>query len=158
MLLAWAQEQFDILISLDLNPRQRFIAASGLAQFKIDPTPIAYIPVIIDRKSQYLTFEQLAETVNKISIVILKSSFADIPESHHSISHLDGYALIKTLIGNFFTLVMNGNIPQNNNSIIDCLHRAILKKGKTPIWTLKKSFAPSHFGGHMDALIVSVEK
>lgn len=153
---SWGKEQFRILMSSPLEPLERYAAASNLCNFKIDPTCIALIPVVINRQTSLLNFDDLARIAERYKIAIFKSSMMNNAETHHNIAHLDGYALIRPLThGNFLSLKMNSSIPVCNNSIIDCLHRSMLAQGKKPQWDIIKSIANGHFGP-MDALVVSV--
>ena len=153
---AWAEEQFGLLLKTPLDPIERYAAASSLCNFKIDPTQLASIPVVVDRKMYLLSFDELAKLVERTKVAIFKSAMMDHSEVHHNITHLDGYALIRPFaLGNFLSLQMTSNIPTRNNSIIDCLHRKIVANGKSPEWRVLPSIAQAHFGP-MDAVIVSI--
>jgi hypothetical protein len=152
----WAEEQLSLLKAENLSPFERFAAASSLSHFNTDPTEIASILINLDNNHLFLTFNQLADLVDTTHIAIFKSGHMDHAEIHHGLSEFKGYALIRPLMnGGFITLKMKDGIPEDRNSLIGCLHRAIIAKGKTPVWTVQKDAAGSYFGP-MDLLIVSI--
>lgn len=155
---AWAEEQVKIICRSTLQPFDRHILATSLCAFKVDPIEIATLVVAINKKLQIVTFEELAQLASKMEIVILKSKYMDHAEIHHDTEFLDGKALIRPLKnGAFLSLKMIAGIPENNFSIIDCLHRTLVKQGKIPIWRLDLNIGKSSLGV-MDALVVTVQK
>ena len=77
-----------------------------------------------------MSFDQMVEFSRIKGIAFLESDMRDYMETHHDIVDIEGYALVRPLsLGSFLSLKMIDNIPENNNSIIDCLHRSIIQKG-----------------------------
>jgi hypothetical protein len=46
-------------------------------------------------------------------------------------------------------------VPKKINSIIGCLHRAVIARGNVPVWKISKSRYESSFGG-MEELTLTV--
>lgn len=152
----WAQDQLDELVTLQLNPFESYSAASSLCHFKVDPTQIAKILVIVNNESHFYTIEGLAELSKSQGIAFLESGFGEHIETHHSINALDGYALVKPLNnGSFLSLKMENEVPEKNNSIFDCLYRSILAKGTEPMIKSIDNIATNSFGQGMNAIIIS---
>ncbi|SNR60859.1 HD domain-containing protein [Hymenobacter mucosus] len=156
-MLEWAQEQYDMLKEHDLDPFSRYSTASSLCHFGIDPTLIGRILVLINNQYIFLSFDQIAELAERIKIGFFKSSFGNYIETNHETTPMDEYALIRPLqAGNFITLNLSSGFPPNDNSIADCIHRAIVKRGKTPLWTTESSVIKSFFG-MIDFVTLSIQ-
>ncbi len=152
----WAEEQYKLLKTLPLNHIQRHIAASGLSHFKVDPIDIATVLVSLDTIRRFVTFDELANLSDTADIMIFKSYFGNHVDTHHNINHWPGRILILPLThGEFVSLDMSNGIPDNNYSIIDCLNRTLVKKGKNPVWTTEANVATSNLNMVMSALVVS---
>jgi hypothetical protein len=153
----WASGQLKELLTLGLNPIEKFSAASSLCYFKVDPTEIAMILVSVNRQQEFYTFDQLADLSLKFGIAFLKSGFGEHMETHHNILDLPDYALIKPLRnGSFLSLNFDeGNKPKENNSILDCLYRKILSKGYSVNIDTVKNIGTNSFNLNISAIIVS---
>ncbi|MEA5405476.1 ATP-binding protein [Arcicella sp. DC2W] len=157
----WGKQQLNELMKLNLSPFEKYIASSSLCHFKIDPSNLAVIPIICNGQMKFLSFEDLAELSTRVCIAFLNSSLGDggHMEMHHSISELEGYALIRPLaLGSFLSLKIDNGIPENNLSILDCLYRAILKKGYNPALGELVSVGINSFNQNISAITLAAIK
>ena len=155
---AWAKEQLRELISLNLSPIEKYIASSSLCQFKIDPTDLALILTVYNSKLEFLSFDQLADLSLNTKVAFLKSELGGggHMETYHNIQEIDGYALIRPLTNSpFLSLKIINEVPENNFSILDCLYKAILKNGYTPILSEITNIGQNTFGQNISAITVS---
>lgn len=154
---AWANDQLKDLLKLNLNPIERYSAASSLCHFKVDPTELAMILISINKQQAFYTFDQLADLSLSLGIAFLESGFGDHIETHHSILDLPNYALIRPLNNSSFLSLKFGeeSIPEKNNSILDCLYRKIVFKGYEVNVDKIKSIGRNSFDQSINAIIVS---
>jgi len=155
----WAQRQLELLTEMELNVVERYIAASNLCHFNVDPIDIATVPVSVNGQIHFLSFDILSNLIGHTRIAFLTSSIfrRESIDSFNEIQSIPGFALIKAFRGNNFNfLKVNGGIPENNNSILDCLHRTVIKAGKSPVYEYQKTDLVSRYGEKYDLLIVSV--
>lgn len=155
----WANNQLKELLSLNLDPYERFAAASSLCHFKIDPTELAQVLISINKQQQFCTFGQLADLSLSSGIAFLESGFGDHMETHHTILDLPNYALIRPLKNSpFLSLKFNKkNEPIENNSIIDCLFRKIKNKGYEVNIDKVENIGVNKFNQSIAAIIVSAK-
>jgi hypothetical protein len=154
----WAEDQFKGLLESKLDPAEQCVVAAGLAQFKIDPSPIMRVFVGFDGKLAFLDLRELTALLERMDAIVLKPSFMDYADFHNSIFHLPNRALIRPYGGGiFYNLAMNAGLPKENYSVIGCLHRALLAQGKLPRWRVEKGVAHSPVFGLLDAVVVSVK-
>ena len=95
-----------------------------------------------------------------MGIAFLEAWFGGHIETHPTIIELPNYALIRPLSNSsFLDLKLNeNNIPEQNNSIIDCLYRAICNRGFKPVIKRIKNVSKNSFNEKIDAIIVSSVK
>lgn len=153
----WAQDQLEDLLKLNLNPIERYCAASALCHFMVDPSEIALILISINKQQVFCTFDELADLSLRSGIAFLKSSFGDHIETHHSILDLPNYVLIKSLSNSsFLDLKLDEeNRPVENNSIIDCLYRKIVSRGYHVNIDIEINIGQNSFGQSINAIIIS---
>lgn len=154
---AWAKDQLNELVGLNLNPIEKYVASSALCEFEIDPSELALILTIYNGKVEFLSFEQLAELSRKMKIAFLNSGLGGgHMETHYNFQELQGYALIRPITNSsFLSLKMNNGIPENNFSIIDCLYRAITKKRYTPVLEEVSNVGKNLLGQNVSAITLS---
>lgn len=154
---SWAQEQLKELLSLDLNPFERYIASSSLCAFKVDPSELALIPVSYTNKLTFFSFDQLAELSKSKHIAFLDSGLGGGHiEMRHKIRELNGYLIITPITNSsFLSLKMDNEIPENNFSILDCLYRAIIHKGYKPIFRRLVNVGINDLGYNINAIILT---
>ena len=154
----WANEQFELLKKLRLNPLERYCASAALCHFKIDPSDFANILVSIDKQRTFLTINQLAAIALTKEIAFIQVSYSDGNhiEMHHKITDLEGYILILPITGGeFLSLKRNEqNIPENNFSILDCIYRKIKSQGFEPEISQIKNVGKNNFNQDIDALTI----
>lgn len=155
---AWAEAQLNELLSLKLLDFERYFAASSLCKFNVDPSKLALILTVYNDKKEFLSFDQLAELSLSMPIAFLNSELAsgEHIEIYHDIKSIQGLALITPLSNSsFLSLKRDNGIPENNNSILDCLYRSILNKGYTPNLSDVSSIGQNLFRYNINAIIVS---
>jgi hypothetical protein len=154
---SWAQEQLKELLSLDLNPFERYIASSSLCAFKVDPSELALIPVSYTNKLTFFSLDQLAELSKSKHIAFLDSGLGGGHiEMRHKIRELNGYLIISPITNSsFLSLKMDNGIPENNFSILDCLYRAIIHKGYKPVFRRLVNVGINDLGYNIDAIILT---
>ena len=157
---AWAKNQMEELKKLELNPFEKYSAASSLCHFKIDPSSIAEILILINNQQQFMTFDNLAELSASIGIAFLESGFGGHMETYHKINYLPGYVLVRPLSNSSFLSLKltNENIPEENNSILDCLYRTIKNKGFEPKLQTVENIGINDLNQNINALILSSSK
>lgn len=154
---AWANDQLNQLLNLNLTPIEKYKAASSLCYFKTDPSELAVILTTYDGKSEFLTFDQLAELSKMKSIVFLNSGLGGgHMETFHLLPEIKDCVSIRPISNSsFLSLKMIDGIPENNFSILDCLYRAIINKGYIPIFSEINNIGKNFFGQDIRALILS---
>ncbi|MGQ1947760.1 HD domain-containing protein [Geofilum sp. OHC36d9] len=158
-ILGWANDQLKDLLKLNLNPIERYSAASSLCHFKVDPTELAMILVLINKQQVFYTFDQLADLSLSSDIAFLESGFGGHIETNHSILDLPNYALIRPLSNSSFLSLKfdDGNKPEENNSIFDCLYRKILSKGYDIKIDKVMNIGRNSFSQSINAVVVSAK-
>ncbi|AMF99379.1 ATP-binding protein [Vibrio harveyi] len=152
----WANEQVEILKEKGLSDVDRCYLAYSLCHFGVDPIDIGYVIVNKNGELEVYSFEQLAEMSLHQEIAFLKSDYDHI-ETHTRIQFLEGKVTIKPLRNSeFLSLRLNDGVPDNENTILGCLFRAIEKLGRTPKIRVEKDVGESFFG-RSDALIITSE-
>lgn len=155
----WAQEQLKELLTLSLNPIEKYCASSALCHFKTDPSPLGQILVIIGQEQKFIGFEELADLSTNIGIAFLESGHGGHMETYHNITQLPGYVLIRPLMNSsFISLKITDGLPENNNSILDCLYRKSIEKGYKPTIDVLSNIAQNTFGMQMNAVILKSNK
>jgi hypothetical protein len=156
---AWGTQQLALLTESKLSIVGQLLAAQSLALFGVDPSSILRAAIVFEDKNVLLDLQEITTLLERIDLMIFKASYMDHAEIHHSIHHVQGRALLQPQgSGNFYSIAMNSGVPQENCSLIDCIHRALKAQGKSPRWTTEKNVALSHFGMMMDALVVSIRE
>lgn len=151
---SWALEQIKILEEEGIQPLDKCILSHGLCYFGVDPIDIAYVCVVQENEHRLLSFKDLSDLSLREDIVFVKTSFMEHIDSHSQVTSLPGQILIKPLKNsNFLSLKMKEGIPENNNSILDCLYREIINSGYIPSITLTKNIGKSLLGIN-DGLII----
>ena len=154
---AWAMEQMDILKVTTLTDYERCVTAVNVCQFDIDPISIARVLINNDGVQQFVTFDQLVTIAEKKPIAILKSVIAEHIEPYRYHDRARGMALIQPVAnGKYLSLEMDGDIPRNPNSLIGCLYRTIVDRGKNPKWSRNPSVYPGDYG-MMDLVTLSLK-
>ncbi|EGJ72275.1 ATP-binding region ATPase domain protein [Bacteroides coprosuis DSM 18011] len=153
----WARDQLKDLLNFSLNPIEKYSAASSLCHFKVDPSELAMILVSINKQQIFYTFDQLADLSLKSSIAFLESGFGGHIETHHSILDLPNYALIRPLNNSSFLSLKfsEGNKPEENKSILDCLYRKIVSKGYDVSIDTIHNIGVNSFNQSINAIVVS---
>ncbi len=155
----WAENQLNELLGLNLNPFERYTAASALCHFKIDPTELASILISFNGKKAFHTIDQMAELSKTVGIGFLESGFGGHMETNNIIFDLPDYALVIPLSNNsFLSLKTDGDIPQNNNSIIDCTYRRIIKKGGIPQLSKIENVAKNAFKQNLSLIVLTSQE
>lgn len=158
---AWAEDQLNELVKLNLSPVEKYVASSSLCQFKVDPSKLALIFTIYNGKAEFLSFDQLAELSLTIQIAFLNSGLGGggHMETHHNIQAIPGYALIRPLTNSsFLSLKRIDGKPENNFSIFDCLYKAILNKNYTPTISEITNVGKNLFGHDISAITLASSK
>ncbi|MBY7735207.1 ATP-binding protein [Francisella philomiragia] len=154
----WVSKQVEMLEKAGIKPFDKCILAYSLCYFWVDPIDIAYVCVIRNNKFDFLSFKELADLSLEEDIIFVKTDFMEHIDSHSQINSIPGKTLIKPLRNsNFLSLKMEEGKPENNNSILDCLYREIIKLGYVPSITIEKNIGSSLFGVN-DGLIVRSNK
>lgn len=151
---SWALEQLEILKKEGMTDFEKCLLAHNLCHFGVDPIDIGHVYIIKNNKHHIVSFNQLADMSQEEDIVFVKSDHMEHVDSYSQINSLLGKVLIKPLRNSkFLSLKMEGSEPENNNSILDCLYREIIKSGYTPRITIEKNIGQSVLGVN-DGLIV----
>ena len=155
---AWAEEQFTILTQSNLNPVEQCIAGANLAHFGFDPSPIMRLCVAYDGKFVFLNLLEITSLLDRMDVVILKPSIMEHADVYNSIPFWPNRAVVQPIAvsGIFYDLAMDSGVPKKDCSAIGCIHRALLKQGKSPRWCLEKGVGNSTVFGSLDAIVVSI--
>jgi hypothetical protein len=88
-------------------------------------------------------------------VTFIKSDYMDHIDTHTQINSLPGKVMIKPIRNSkFLSLKLKNDEPENNNTLLGCLFRSILRLGHTPHIRIEKAIGKSLFGQD-DGLIVS---
>ena len=128
----------------------------------MDPSAIARIRIVIATNGTpqiyLLTFVDALSLLNQMDIAIFRSRvLSNYAEISHNIQALPGYALILPIKnGKFNEILIESDIPKNNFSIIDCLHRTALSYGINISWRVEENSAQGYFD-MIDIVIASAK-
>lgn len=159
--LDWATEQLNIIKSLSLSPAEKFVAASAMCQFKVDPTEIAQIFFYNSGQVNFSDLSYLADLslnhrilfrVTPIFLNTHMSTFGGIDFSKHTNDEIIIHPLTNS---SFLSLERENGIPKNNFSILDCLYRTIVKKGYIPTISEQALGYNDSFGYDLSAVVVT---
>jgi hypothetical protein len=154
----WAEEQLRMLLEANLTPAEQCVAASGFAFFNVDPSPIMRVQVSLESRIEYFDLQAIISLLEKMDVVILKANFMDHADFYSPVFAWPGRALILPFGGgSLYDLAMVSGVPKNQYSVIGCIHRALVVKGKSPRWSIEKNVAPSPLTGMSDAIVVSIK-
>lgn len=152
----WYREQLEILRTSSFGDYERCVVASNACALRQDPLLIGSLLIIVGDQPRFACYKEVASMAESIPIVIFKSKFMNHIEMHHKISKHHDKILIRPLTnGNYLSLEFENNVPKNPNSMIGCLHRAVLSNGRIPAWSTITSQYDSAFGA-MDELTLSI--
>lgn len=141
------------LTNLSLQEASKF--SSSLCSFGRDPTHYAKVLIIHEGKIEEHSIQTLALKAETIEIAFLKSHFMDHIEVHQNVQGIPEKALfLPTCTGKILSLKFVDGVPENNFSYLDCLHRMIIKLGKTPKYRTEERIAQGPFGP-LHAIFVS---
>nr|WP_198315508.1 ATP-binding protein [Chitinophaga tropicalis] len=155
----WASRQLALLLKQTLLPEERYYSASALCQFKIDPSPIATVPLLAEGTLIYKDIDELAIEAKYKSIIFLLSGFnGQFIEAFHNVTGVPNALIVKPLsTGDFISVVLENGIPRNDYSILDCLYRRILANNLRPIIVKRENVCSNLFGKPVNALMISAE-
>jgi hypothetical protein len=156
----WIAEQIELLWGASLTMIEQCHLPYSLTYFKIDPIEFSRVPVSFwPGNVALLTFDDIVGWTNIRDIAFFQSSLggeANIVETHHQVPALREYALIRPVDnGSFVSLEMEGDVPKQNLSIIDCLHRAAARKNINLKWRVEDTQYQNSFGLCMNLLIAT---
>lgn len=155
VLKSWATDQMALIQSGPLNDLECFTAATSLAQFGVDPTPILRFALSVDGSSRFYTLGEAITLSKTRPIVFLKGTKMDFVDSHHGIRAVEGHALfIATAMGDFLKLTMTEGVPAEGVSVIRCLHQYCIQNRVTPRWTVSQGVGAGMLG-KLDAVVFS---
>lgn len=156
VLRAWAIDQLKILASQGATDIERCVAGAHAGSFGCDPTEIARILVSVNGVQYFVDYMQLAAMAETMPVGILKTPDMDHADTYHSVASIDRVSLIRPLVNSSSCdLKMEKGQPAAPNSIIGCLHRAIIDRGRTPDWQQRETTFQSIFGRPMELLFVT---
>ncbi len=151
----WGEEQLEILYTQSTSDYEWCVASSYFGEFNIDPIKFGRVYIAVDGKEYFSNYETLAEMAETRQIGVLRTSDADYIDLHSAIKQYPGAILIRPVVNSYScNLKFIDEKPENPHSIIGCLHRAIIERGRNPKWQLHKTEIPSIFGQKMDFLSV----
>ncbi|MFZ6677098.1 HD domain-containing protein [Undibacterium sp. Tian12W] len=154
----WFQEQIDILELSSFNDFERCVVAANASALNIDPLQFGRL-LIAPAPSQMTiaSYKEIALMAETVPIVIFKSKYMDHAETYHKISCYENKVLILPIRnGNYLSLEFENGAPKNSNSIIGCLHRAVISSGKNPVWTTSISEYQGRFGEMEELTLIAV--
>jgi hypothetical protein len=156
-LKSWGEEQLRILEEGKATDFDRCVAAAHITDFGVDPIDFGRVRVIINSRVFYMSYQSLAAlSGGSVQIGIMKSPDMDYAETYTDVAEYAGVMLIQPIVNSpTCNLKMTNNEPEAYDSIIGCLHRAIVAVGKTPKWHLQETAIPSIFGRALGILIVT---
>lgn len=139
--------------------RRSGIATAGLAHFDVDPSEIMRVHVAFDDKFAFLSLSELISLMDRMDMVVLKPSFMHYADRHSGAFQWPNRVLVSAygIGGVFYDLALSSGVPQKKNSAIDCIHRALVLKGKTPRWSLEENVGSSQVFGKLDAIVGSIK-
>lgn len=156
----WARKQLEELLSIDLNPFEKYTAASALSDFGTDPTPLAMIAVTNSNQStKFVSVPELAALSQSQNIAFLYSDVGPslIFENSGGVPITIANSVIITPLagGNFRSIEIEDGRPKNNNSIIGCIFRQVEEDGHQPTISYITSVGKNNFGWTLHALLLS---
>jgi hypothetical protein len=153
----WGVEQLKILDDAKVSDLERSIAGLYACDFGVDPIEFGRTLVSISEcDHRFLTYHELALMAENHPVGVFKSSYMDYIETYHSRQTATGVALVLPLVTcGALALKMIDDKPAEANSIIGCIHRAIVLNGRVPVWSGRKTTYQSTLTGNMDLLCVS---
>lgn len=157
VMFAWAIEQLQMLDDAKVNDSERCIAGLYAGAFGVDPIEFGRLLVSISESDhRFVTYHELAVMAESQPVGVFKSCFMDHIDTYHSFNSATGVALVRPLVNcAALNLKMLDGKPAEPNSIIGCIHRAIVLNGRVPVWSVQKTTYKSSITGDMELLCVS---
>lgn len=159
-LKSWGEEQLIILEQDGVGDFERCVAAAHIAEFGVDPIIFGRVLATLNQQSYFMSYQSLASLASgDFKIGIMKTPDMDHADTYSKVTDFSGVLLIRPLVNSqSCNLKMIDNQPDAYDSIIGCLHRAIITAGKVPKWQLQDTTIPSIFGRPLEILIVTAEE
>jgi len=155
----WALEQLAILEKENANDVERCIAGLYACDFGVDPITFGRLLVSFDSSNpRFASYAEIAKIAESQPVGVFKYVYMDHIETHHAILNVSGISLVRPLVNcSALNLEMKDGIPKKPNTVIDCIHRAIVSNGRNPVWSIQRTDYTGSFSGPMDLLYVTAK-
>ena len=154
----WYSEQIQILKQAEFSDYERCVVATNACELGFDPFEFGRVLMISSAgQPHFISYETAASLALDAPLVIFKSIYGDHAETYCRVAVHDRYNLLRPLRNSsaYLSLELTNGVPSKAASLIGCVHRAVIAKGKTPRWNVVKSKFESSFG-EMEELILTV--
>jgi hypothetical protein len=156
---SWYLEQLEILSSSQFGDYERCVVAINACELGFDPYTFGRLFIVMPNGQQMIaSYEMVASIASSRPVVIFKSMHMDHAETYCRVAVHEEHVLIRPLrnANHYLSLAFDdAGVPKKTNSIIGCLHRAVIARGDVPVWTISKSRYEASFGG-MEELTLTV--
>ena len=156
---SWLSEQVELLDGI--SGEESIIASYSLCEFDYDPIDILRgIRVRTSDGDAFWDLRGLSELLragNRLAFRVATYGAATILERHGEQHTITGIATCLVLSnGKFNKADISGNVPKRPKSLIGVIHRALVKQGTKPIWTIQPNMYSHRLFGRCDGLQVNI--
>lgn len=164
----WALDQYEDLIKDSPDLLNIHYLQYNLCEFNVDPINICNIFIVgSDRNASIIFLDDLLNgylNKGKSLIMLLFSLNPNYIETHFEINEVykkmksNDIFFIPQFNGSFLNVELINNIPVNNYSFIDCLHRKSQLMNIKLKYSIIQNYAPSKISGICSALVIETIK
>lgn len=154
----WADEQVDILRTMNLELLQWAAATYSLSELDIDPTGVFITVLRIDGSLNACGLKDIIALLRSKPLSLFKSSYMNHAETHHGeVGYLDHMMLYPIRNGAFLNIELKNMRPVSPNSFLGCLFRYADSIGIKLSIEERPNVAKTHFGTSMGVLVITAE-
>lgn len=157
----WAYNQLGLLLKCDLDETEKFIGSANLCNFGVDPSELALIQVYDTSPKTHLTINELCDLAESKTLVFLESISGYQMETYFAMRDVNidygaEVLIIPKNCGYFISLKLeDSGEPAEPNSILGCIYREILRRGKKTHISKKKNVGFTLWKEPIDALLLT---
>jgi hypothetical protein len=128
-----------------------------MSNLELDPIEIISFPIFLPNQYILMTFDQVFKLLQVNPIACIKMRQIDIADINSQPLTVDGLPTLRPLsAGNLIGLAIENGKPKTSFSLVGCLDRLAIKRGRELKFEVKPLPVQTMFGA-MDALIIGLK-
>jgi hypothetical protein len=158
VLQTWANEQISILRQKGATQEQLYWAASNLSNLDLDPIEIISFPLVYPNGTIILTtFDDIFDILVSTPIPSLMHRQTKFSETHVGLFSIDGLPTLRPLsTGNLIRLELENGHPKYPTSLLGCLARLALRRGRELEYEIKPNALLTPMGP-LDSFVIKLK-